>query len=497
MATERILSDDALNAEIAQILPAADRLRLVALDRTRSLAAAKTKSLQRELRIVQVLAPDDIAGISEATRRVESQQQFEGLAAIEIQRGEVDAPARNAAALVLFGRVVDGKRFGLAGLVVSATGAEGRALVFGSTDANGNFRLDVPANRLSNSSTAQLTVTLLVSDSQQAIRYRGTEVFLVEGDKVVYREIVLGNEPGKSTPQPPPLVSEQVLVPNVVGAERSAAIAALKRAGLLAEEKAEQVDDGKVGLVVAQDPKAGTSAQAGSVVAISVGIASESVVVPGVVGRVFGEASAALKRVRLLVGTVEPPNPGADSPVLEQSPKAGSQVARGSFVDLKLQSKVTEPPTVEVPDLTGLVLDDAREKLESQKLKLGVVASKPAGGNQAGRVLSQNPKAGSKAVPQSAVAIVIGEREGDNPIPSRTAAETIKLAAREPDFEKTGATEAKLLRIAEEQGLQSENDLQKIVDTAEDAEVRDRFKLRNLDQARALKEILLRVIERR
>ena len=217
MATERILNDDELNEEIAQILPAADRLRLVALDRTRSLAAAKTKSLQRELRIVQVLAPDDTAGIAEATRRVESQQQFESLAAVEIQRGEVEAPTRNPAALVLFGRVVDGKRVGQAGLVVSATGAEGRALVFGSTDANGNFRLDVPANRLSNSSTARSTVTLLVSDSQQAIRYRGTEVFLVEGDKVIYREIVLGDEPGNPAPQPPPPVSEQVVVPNVVG----------------------------------------------------------------------------------------------------------------------------------------------------------------------------------------------------------------------------------------------------------------------------------------
>ena len=497
MATERILNDDELNEEIAQILPAADRLRLVALDRTRSLAAAKTKSLQRELRIVQVLAPDDTVGIAEATRRVESQQQFESLAAVEIQRGEVEAPTRNPAALVLFGRVVDGKRVGQAGLVVSATGAEGRALVFGSTDANGNFRLDVSANRLSNSSAARSTVTLLVSDSQQVIRYRGTEVFLVEGDKVIYREIVLGDEPGNPAPQPPPPVSEQVVVPNVVASERSTAIAFLKRAGLLTEEKAEQVDDGKVGLVVAQDPKAGTSAQAGSAVTISVGIASESVVVPSVVGSVFGEASAALKRVRLVIGTVEPPNPGADAPVLDQSPKAGSQVARGSFVDLKLQSKITELPVVEVPDLTSLAPDDAREKLQSQKLKLGVVTTTPAAGNQAGRVLSQNPKAGSQVAPQSVVSIVIGEKEGGNSIPLRTAAETIKLVAREPDFEKTGATEAKLLRIAEEQGLQSEDDLKKIVDTAEDAEVRDRFKLRNLDQARALKEILLRVIKRR
>src|SRR5262245_10183134 len=210
MATQRFLSDDELNEEIAQTLPAADRLRLVALDRVRVLAAAKTRSLQRELRIVQALSPDDTAALLEATRRLEAQQRFESLTTVEIQRGEVEAPTRNPVSLILFGRVADGNRLGKDSLVVSATGADGRAVVFDCTDANGNFRLDVPANRPSDSSTAQQVVTLLVNDSQQTILYRGTEIFPVEAGKVIYREIVLGDEPGKPTPQPPPPVPEKV-----------------------------------------------------------------------------------------------------------------------------------------------------------------------------------------------------------------------------------------------------------------------------------------------
>jgi beta-lactam-binding protein with PASTA domain len=430
MATQSLLSDDELNEEIAQILVAADRLRLVALDRTRALAEAKTKSLQRELRIVQALSPDDTTAVLEATRRVEAQQRFESLAVAEIQRGEVEAPTRNPVGLILFGRVVDGNRLGKEGLVVSATGSDGRAAVFGGTDANGNFRLDVPASRLSDSSTAQQAVTLLVSDSQQAILYRGTEIFSVEGGKVIYREIVLGDEPGRPTPQPPPPVSEQVVVPNVVGAERSSAIAVLKRSGLLTEEKAEQVEDGKVGLVVAQDPKAGTSAVAGSLVTISVGIATESVAVPDVVGSIFGEASVSLKKVQLLVGSVEPANPGANALVLAQSPKAGSKLARGSFVDLKVQPSMTPPSTVEVPDLTGLTLDDARQKLSAQKLKPGSLTLQLTSDGQAGLVLSQNPKAGAKVAPGSQVALVVSAKQGTPSAP--TATQTIKHAGPRP-----------------------------------------------------------------
>ena len=43
--------------------------------------------------------------------------------------------------------------------------------------------------------------------------------------------------------------------------------------------------------------------------------------------------------------------------------------------------------------------------------------------------------------------------------------------AEEPDFVKIGASEAKLLRLAEEEGIKSENDLLKIAD-GEDAAVR-------------------------
>ena len=336
----------------------------------------------------------------------------------------------------------------------------------------------------------------MVSDSQQTILYRGTEVFPIEGNKIIYREIVLGDEPGKPTPQPPPPVPEEVIVPDVVGAERAEAIAVLKRTGLLADEQATQAEDDKAGLVVAQDPKAGTSVEAGSHVTINVGVVSDTVAIPDLANTAFAKATAILKRAQLRVGAVEPPNPGDDGVVLGQSPQAGTQVARGSFVDLKVRPPVIEPPTVEVPDLTRLTAEEARQALDKQKLKLGKVTTQPTTDNQVGLILSQSPKARTQVAPASEVSVAIGAKQTTGSTPPRSAAETIQLAVRETDFEKVGAKEAKLLRIAEDEGITSVEDLRKIAESDEDASVRDRFKLRNLDSARAFKEIVLRVITR-
>jgi hypothetical protein len=63
------------------------------------------------------------------------------------------------------------------------------------------------------------------------------------------------------------------------------------------------------------------------------------------------------------------------------------------------------------------------------------------------------------------------------------------------DFREVGASEAKLARIVEKEGITSAGDLLKIAED-EDPAVRERFRLRNLKNVRALKEILLRISTR-
>ncbi len=71
--------------------------------------------------------------------------------------------------------------------------------------------------------------------------------------------------------------------------------------------------------------------------------------------------------------------------------------------------KVTPAPEIRVPDLTNLIQKDAERILTDAGLKMGQVSKKPHGGRDAGRILEQEPRAGSQAPAGGSVNITIAE----------------------------------------------------------------------------------------
>ena len=282
----------------------------------------------------------------------------------------------------------------------------------------------------------------------------------------------------------------QVTVPDVTGSSLDRARGLIAQANLVVG-KIEPPAAPDAGVVTEQEPKARDKVAPGTAVNLQVRVLEETppnVSVPNVLQSSLSAARKSIIEAGLVVGNVEPAHASNENIVVEQTPIARADVKPGSAVNLVVQA-------VEVPDLVRLTAEEAREALEKQRLKLGKTSFQAAADDQLGRVLSHAPKAGSLVAPQSEVAIVLGAREGGGSISERSSATIIGRMAEESDFVKIGASEAKLLRLAEEGGIKSENDLLEIAD-GEDAAVRDRFKLRKLKSARAFKEILLRVTKR-
>ena len=435
-------------------------------------------------------------------------------------------------------------------MTVSATDEQGKAVAYSVSDSNGYFALQVPAS----DNTRNENVTLLVSDENRAVFYRGTECFARVPGRIFYRELVIATVPILQPTPPPDVDPKSVTVPDVRGLQEDIAIAHLKTVGLLIDVTTKEAGDDNVGRVIDQTPQPGVKVAPCSTVGIVVGVAQTKVTVPDVTGSSLDRARGLIAQANLVVGKIEPPAAPDAGVVTEQEPKAKDLVAPGTAVNL--QVRVTPPnvsvpnvlqsslsaagksiieaglivgnvqpadasnesivveqapiaggdvrpgsavnlvvEAVEVPNLVRLTAEEARELLGKQKLKLGKTSFQAAADDQLGRVISQAPKAGSQVAPQSEVAIVLGAKEGDGSISERSSATIIGRMAEEPDFVKIGASEAKLLRLAEGEGIKSETDLLKIAD-GEDAAVRDRFKLRKLKSARAFKEILLRVTKR-
>lgn len=117
------------------------------------------------------------------------------------------------------------------------------------------------------------------------------------------------------------------------------------------------------------------------------------VTVPDVTGKQMTLARQILEDKKLRVNVAEIYN--ADVPagqVVSQNPTAGSKVKEQRLVTIYVSKGGEE---IEMPDLTGLSKSDAEAQLKKMGLKLGSVYEKYSN-EEAGTVIKQDPKAGTK-----------------------------------------------------------------------------------------------------
>ena len=274
-----------------------------------------------------------------------------------------------------------------------------------------------------------------------------------------------------------------VTVPDVIGSSLEQARSLIAQAKLALGK----IDPpGATGVVISQEPKAGSQVAPGTAVDLQVRVAGEpppDVSVPNVVQLSLSAARKAILEAHLIVGNVQPADAAEESIVIEQSPPANTKLKPGDAVNLTMQ----EASQIAVPNVLDRQLSVARQALERARLKVGKI--NPANAPDASLVTKQSPAAGAKVDLDTSVDLEVKVPNAD----PRTR--LIRRMAEQPDFEKVGASEDKLVRLVEEEGIKSEADLLKIAED-EDAAVRDRFKLRNLKSARVFKDILLRVSKR-
>jgi len=198
------------------------------------------------------------------------------------------------------------------------------------------------------------------------------------------------------------LGAEPVLatVPDVTGLEEAAAVAALHAAGLVTGD-VDEAYSGTVaaGLVISQNPAAGASVVEGSEVNLVLSLGPEPVVVPDLVGTTLADAQAALTAAGLAAGAVSEEYSAtvAEGWVIDQAPEPGAPVAPGTAVDIVV-SKGPEPGAV--PYLKGMTRAQAESALLMAGLAVGDLTQTYNKNVPAGRVISQNPEAGT-VVPAS------------------------------------------------------------------------------------------------
>jgi serine/threonine-protein kinase len=141
---------------------------------------------------------------------------------------------------------------------------------------------------------------------------------------------------GGSTPQ--------VAVPTVQFKNEADATRVLDQAGLKAQRSPQPNDQAPAGIVFDQDPKPGTKVDKGSTVTIKVSQGPAPGTVPDVTGYKVDDARKALERAGFTVSVRNVYDPSPVGEVLDQSPKGGTQSAKGANVRLTV-SRGPQPTT--------------------------------------------------------------------------------------------------------------------------------------------------------
>ncbi|GAB1819691.1 Stk1 family PASTA domain-containing Ser/Thr kinase [Herbidospora sp. RD11066] len=194
---------------------------------------------------------------------------------------------------------------------------------------------------------------------------------------------------------------ETIPVPVIEDQPKAEAEAALTAAGFKVTLEEEFNEDYKKGRAIRTDPAAGEQLEKGKPVKLFVSKGVETIAVPNVVGKTREDAIAELTAAELKFTIDFENSSGKQGTVVKMDPAAGEEVSKGSRIKLTLPTELIEVPTV-----TTLTVDDARQTLEEAGFKVNI-SEQPSDVVPQGIVIDQTPAGGSKQAPKRTITLIV------------------------------------------------------------------------------------------
>ncbi|MFI5746253.1 Stk1 family PASTA domain-containing Ser/Thr kinase [Streptomyces sp. NPDC051644] len=197
-------------------------------------------------------------------------------------------------------------------------------------------------------------------------------------------------------------------VPSVLGQTEKTAQKRLSDAGLdLKSVKRAYSDTIERGKVISSDPGSGARIRRNDAVTLVVSRGPEIVKVPDVQGLSLADARRALKKSGLVPGMVtkEFSEETGRGEVIRTDPVADTERHPDSAVALV----VSKGAPVDVPDVTGLSVEDATAALDEKGLKAEVLPDRVSSPEAAGDIAHQSPAEGSQAAEGDTITLTVSK----------------------------------------------------------------------------------------
>lgn len=227
------------------------------------------------------------------------------------------------------------------------------------------------------------------------------------------------------------VIPDDAIVPNVVGQLYEDAESLLERAGFHARQGEQRISKTAAkGAVLQQDPPAGSRQKKGTEIVLAVSVGRKEAMVPQIIGLTPQQARVAIENAGFTLGrTLELPSDYPRGTVFQAEPPPGSQLDLPAEINLTVSAG---PATVQVPDLVGRAVPDARSALEQIGLRIGSVGRDTSSIQIENTVLRQSPPAGSTVSAGAPVGIVISRFPPPRPLPPVAPLESLTVARKLP-----------------------------------------------------------------
>jgi beta-lactam-binding protein with PASTA domain len=192
---------------------------------------------------------------------------------------------------------------------------------------------------------------------------------------------------------PAEVLPDDGVLPNVVGKTFENASAILQKAGFPAQQGETRFHKTiPANVVLQEDPPAGSRQKRGTAVVLALSGGQRSAEVPITTNMSQQQARISIENTGLTLGTVT--EQLADQPrglVIASSPPAGTKVQLPGSVDIMLSKG---PAVVQVPDLYGRTVGEARSMIEQLGLRVAGISRDTSSLQPENSVIRQLPSAG-------------------------------------------------------------------------------------------------------
>ncbi|MDQ6768455.1 MAG: PASTA domain-containing protein [Gemmatimonadota bacterium] len=205
---------------------------------------------------------------------------------------------------------------------------------------------------------------------------------------------------------PAEVLPDDGILPNVVGKTFEDASALLQKAGFPAHQGESRYHKSiPANVVLQEDPPAGSRQKRGTNVVLALSAGQRTAEVPVTTNMSQQQARIAIENTGLTMGNVS--EQLADQPrglVIASSPPAGTKLDLPGSVDIMLSKG---PATIQVPDLYGRSVGEARSMIEQLGLRIAGISRDTSSLQPENTIIRQLPAAGQTVAAGGAVSLTV------------------------------------------------------------------------------------------